>query len=69
MPSWNHAVLPLVSWSGVGDEAPHARIHMYVTHAQFERDAMKPGAHEQLHPGSRERLPTDVGNSVLYTDP
>ena len=47
----------------------HARIHMYVTHAQFVRDAMKSGAHEQLHTGLSERLPTDVGNSVLYTDP
>ena len=47
----------------------HARIHMYVTHAQFVRDAMKSGAHEQLHTGSRERLPTDVDKSVLYTDP
>jgi hypothetical protein len=47
----------------------HARIHMYVTHAQFVRDAMKSGAHEQLHTGTVERLPTVVGNSVLYTDP
>jgi hypothetical protein len=58
-----------VMHAGAAYSAPHARIHMYVTHAQFERDAMKPGAHEQLHPGSRERLPTEVGNSVLYTDP
>ena len=42
---------------------------MYVTHPLFVRDAMKSGAHEQLHTGSRERLPTEVGNSVLYTDP
>jgi hypothetical protein len=43
----------------------HARIHMYVTHAQFVRDAMKSGAHEQLHTGTVERLPTDVAMGPL----
>jgi hypothetical protein len=54
---------------GAAYSDPHARIHMYVTHADFVRHATRPGHHEILHTGTVERLPTEVGNSVLYTDP
>jgi len=55
--------------AGSSYENPHVRIHMYVMHPEFARQAAQPGQHEELNPGTAVTFPRQVLNTCLYIRP